>query len=122
MHDEQNRRRTPRLDMTDGRILIVEVGARYETTLIDLSTGGFLVSTAVPYPLDVQRDFLFTDRERGWRIQLEARVVYSYWHEEGFAQRPEYRTGFSFVNAEARAIASRIDQLMAHASTSAKVV
>lgn len=109
----RDRRRDPRIDVSDGRIRATEVGAGFDVRLLNVSAGGFLVSTPVPYPIDAIREFVFAGRDPGVRVLLEAQAVFSDWDPGDFSHWPEYRTGFRFLNPENRQIAGRIEQLMA---------
>jgi hypothetical protein len=108
-----NRRRFPRIDVSDGRIIVMEVGATYELRLMDISAGGFMVSSPIPYPLNATRDFVFLGRGGKWRTPLQARVVYSHARQAGFFDWPEYFSGFSFVTLDSPHVQSRIDDVIA---------
>ena len=110
-----DRRRAPRIGVVEDRIRVIEVGARYEVRLVDVSAGGFLTSTPVPYPIDAERSFVFLDDRDRWQAPLSGRVIYSHTRAGRVDAWPEYLTGFSFVGAEDPDVATRIDEILAHA-------
>jgi hypothetical protein len=104
-------------------VRVLEVGAHYEVRLVNLSAGGFLASTPAPYPIDTERDFVFLAREdAAWRAPLQAKTVYSHARAGGVSVWPQYMTGFAFLNTGSQPVASRIDDLLTHATTALKFV
>jgi hypothetical protein len=103
------------VDVTDGRVRVREFGALYDVQLIDISTGGFLASTPIPYPLNAIREFMFRWRNGGSGV-LRAAAVYSHSRPVGGeSQWLEYLTGFSFLDAQSPSIAEEIDAVMERA-------
>ena len=112
-----DRRQATRIQVSEGHLAVMEVGVPYGVRLLDVSTGGFLVSGPLPYPLDAERTFRFVGRDAGWRVELRARAVYSHFQMTDNRRRVEYLTGFSFSDAESRMIADRINDVMAYATS-----
>ena len=107
--EERSQRGAPRLEV-DGYLVIEDIHGRRKVHLVDISFGGFLVSSDAPYPVGHTQDFLFATPDGQWTVPLRARAVHSY--QRNASGTPEYVSGFTFVNADADSVQSRIQDVV----------
>lgn len=79
-----------------------------------MSSGGFLVVSAVPFPIGQIRQLAFTAAETGWTSVLSARVAYSHLRADEDPASPAYVTGYAFVDPARPEIEQAIDMLLAY--------
>jgi hypothetical protein len=99
-----------------GEMQVETVPRGWPLSLLDVGTGGFLVSGPRPFPIDESFDFWFHSPEGGgWSTSLTARGVYG--HERTIpGRRPaEFVCGFAFEHFDLPLVRQRIDDLIEHA-------
>ncbi len=109
-----DRRKSPRIDVSDGRLVVTDVDIRGDLRLHDLGSGGFLISGPVPYAVGEVRTFCFVTARTA--IELKARVVHSQPRRTREAAAPVYLTGLAFLDVDRGHIARRIDALLEQAT------
>jgi len=74
-----------------------------ECSLLDVSFGGFLVETAIPFALGDEHEFLVTTRDRRQAAMLRASTVYCH-RRTASVTNPTFASGFGFVDPEDPAV------------------
>ena len=97
MADFQDRRQTPRIKV-NGRLSAEEVGSNRKVQVVDVSLGGFMVSSSEPFGIGLEFEFRFKARDDGWTTVLRARVAYSHRRLTPLGQPSQFASGFAFVN------------------------
>jgi hypothetical protein len=98
-----------------GQLVARKAGTTESVTILDMSRGGFLLETSMPFALDTLHRFCVALPDGTWDTLLTAAAVHGHQrtvHSEG---GPRYVTGFAFVSpygidAQAR-LASLVDRV-----------
>ena len=116
MTDGSERRRTIRVVVTSP-INVQSPVAQVTMSLLNVSAGGFAVSSSAPLPVGVVMTFRFTSNPGTWSTLLTAKGAYSRPHHTTPDGHVEYLSGFSFLNPETPGTLERILALMDHATS-----
>jgi hypothetical protein len=104
------RRLGPRIDV-HGRVIVELDSFPGQLTLLNISPGGFGLTTTDLISAELPLDFRFGTTDNRWTMTFAARLAHI---------RPEYRegvrdayvAGFSFIGAEKPDVAARVEKLM----------
>ena len=113
MNVDRGVRRTPGLLVEPGVQVAVEtVPPGSKLSLIDVGTGGFLVSGPHPFPVDEALDFWFSMPGSDWSTSLTARAIYVHERTLPGHQPAEFVCGFAFVSIHLPLVRQRVADLM----------
>jgi hypothetical protein len=94
------------------------VPAGWPLALLDVGSGGFLVSASHPFPLDEVFDFWFHSPDGAWATALTARVIYTHERTLPGERPPEFVAGFAFVSTHLPLTQQRVRDLVRAAQPS----
>ena len=109
--NEAGRRRSPRVDV-HGQLTLTTGLAPSALTVINVSSGGFLIHSRQPLAVGDAHDCQFSTPDGAWSTSLRARVVYTLTLSPPEERPPEYASGFAFVETEDETVERRIRELL----------
>src|ERR1700690_1076156 len=111
-----DRRQSPRADV-DGPLCAKILKLGIECSLLDVSFGGFLVESTVPFSLGDEHEFLVTTGDRRQAAVLKARAVYCH-RRTASETDPTFASGFGFLDPEDPATRQAVLALVDHVGAS----
>lgn len=113
-----DRRQNPRVDI-DGPLRAEIPALGIECNLLDVSFGGFLVETTIPFSLGDEHEFLVTTGDRRQAAVLKARAVYCH-RRTASETDPTFASGFGFLDPEDPATRQAVLALVDHVGASTR--
>lgn len=92
------------------------LGATLPLHLLNVSVGGFSVSSSTAVQVGVILSFRFSMSSGDWSAVLKGQSAYSRLHRPSSAEGPRYVSGFMFVEPESPPVQQRILELMDRAT------
>jgi hypothetical protein len=105
------RRGGPRIDV-NGRATVGFPGFKGHITLMNVSPGGFGITTTHILPSDDALEFGFSAADGSWAMTFKARLAYIRIQPGSKNGDAVYLAGLAFVEADAPQVRTRIDDLL----------
>jgi hypothetical protein len=98
-----------------GRVTGRPIGGAEDVTIVDLSTGGFLLETSQPFPVDSVHQFRVALPDGRWSTELTAVAVHA--KERPINDSVRYLTGFAFLDPQGEEAQRRLEKLVNHVTS-----
>jgi hypothetical protein len=108
----RERRRYERIPVT-GQLRVELIGYDWSLTLVNVSVGGFGVTSEARLPAAGRLEFRFSTADGEWSTVLLARASYFLPEPTHDGPTPVYRIGFAFEHAYKLEVRREIEALMA---------